>query len=453
MIEEMSLQDVQALSGGELAGANVRFAQVSTDTRTLQPGSLFVAISGENFNGNRFVEKAAEKGAVAAVTTEKMKQPIPVLRVENSRLTLGKLGMRNRELSKARIAALTGSQGKTTVKEMIAAILENCGKVLKTRGNLNNDLGVPLTLLELEAEHEYAVVELGANAPGEIAYTSAFVKPHVVHITNVAATHLEGFGDLDGVNRSKSEIWKSLTEGGVAVINLDDAYAGDWLEQLKGKNFVTVSALGKTTADYQVADLKFDAVMHSSFSLLTPESSLQVKLPLPGQHNVANAAAAAAISMQLGASPEAVRQGLESMQSVPGRMCLANGRNKSVIIDDSYNASPSSFRAAIDVLAGQLGTKIVAMGDMGELGNSAEEAHREIGTYAAEKGIEFFFAVGPLSDFAVKGFGKAGRHFTDIEKLAEHLLPLLKPEMTILVKGSRSSGMDRLVRHLTQEGD
>lgn len=450
----MNLREIQEISGGILKGSDVTFNSVSIDTRTMQPGALFVAIKGERFNGNEFVEEAAKKQAAAAIVSESLEVELPTLQVEDSRLALGLLARRNRELCKARIIALTGSQGKTTVKEMTAAILQHCGKVLKTAGNLNNDYGVPLTLLNLEAGHQFAVIELGANAPGEISYTSALVRPEVAHITNIAPTHLEGFGDLDGVARAKSEIWENMAPEGVAVINLDDAYGGYWMEQLKGRKLVCISALGKAMADFRVSDLQFGEGMQSRFTLNTPEGSIAIRLNLPGQHNVANALAAAALSIQAGAELEDVRQGLEDMQSVSGRMQNLKGPNASILINDAYNASPSSFRAAIDVLAAQPGIRIVAMGDMAELGKEQEEAHREIGRYAAEKGIDMLLATGPMSGLAVESFGAGSRHFTGLEELAADLLPRLGSDVTVLIKGSRSAGMDRLVQLLQeQQGD
>lgn len=449
----MSLQEVQHLTGGRLTGADVSFNAVSIDTRTLRAGDLFIAIPGERFNGNAFLAEAVAKKAVAAITTEPVTVEIPTLQLENSRLALGKLGAANRQLSKARVIALTGSQGKTTVKEMTASILAECGKVLKTAGNLNNDLGVPLTLLNLEEQHQFAVIELGANAPGEIFYTSALTMADVVHITNVAPTHLEGFGNLDGVARAKGEIWESLREGGVAVLNLDDAYGGQWMEKLNGKNFVSVSALGKNTADYRIKELKFDEFMHGTFTVHTPQGEVRIRLSLPGQHNVANALAAAALSMQVGAGLHEIKNGLEAMQSIAGRMCTLAGQNHSVLIDDSYNASPSSFRAAIDVLAAHPGTTIIAMGDMGELGSEARQAHRDLGLYALDKGIDYLFGTGDLSEFAVNSYAGNSRHFPDMNSLAEHIRPLLDQDVKVLIKGSRSAGMDKLVQLLKQQGD
>ena len=449
----MGLQEMQKLTGGQLYGADTTFNSVSIDTRTLQAGELFIAISGENFNGNNFVNTAAEKQAAAAITTEKIDVALPILQVEDSRIALGKLGASNRELSEARVIALTGSQGKTTVKEMTAKILTHCGEVLKTKGNLNNDFGVPLTLIRLEAKHQFAVVELGANAPGEIAYISGLTKPHVVHITNVAPTHLEGFGDLDGVAKAKGEIWESLSDDGIAVLNLDDAYGRQWMEKLKGKNFVSISALGKTNADFKVADLQFDDAMHANFSLLSPQGLIDIKLSLPGQHNVANALAAAALSMQVGANLDDVKQGLESMQAVTGRMQDLAGFNNSLLIDDSYNASPSSFRAAIDVLAQHEGTTIIAMGEMGELGHEENKEHEEIGIYAKEKGINYLFGIGDLTEFAINGFTQEGEIFSDLDALAQHIKPLLNQQVKVLIKGSRSAGMDKLVQLLKPVGD
>ncbi len=449
----MGLQEIQELTGGSLSKADVRFNAVSIDSRTLAAGDLYVAIKGERFDGNDFVAEAEEKGAAGAIISRETATSIPTLQVKDTRLALGKIGLHNRLLSQAKVLALTGSQGKTTVKEMTASILAECGKVLKTKGNLNNELGVPLTLLQLHAEHEFAVIELGANAPGEIAYSSAFVKPQVAHITNVAPTHLEGFGDLDGVARAKGEIWESLDEEDIAVVNLDDAYAGQWIEQLKGKRLVTISALGKSTADFRVSALEFNDAMHSIFVLQSPIGELEIELTLPGHHNVSNALAAAALSIQAGADLPAVQRGLQKMHSVPGRMSIREGLHQSIIIDDSYNASPSSFRAAIDVLARQLGTKIIAMGDMAELGSYDEEAHREIGTYARQKGIDLLYTIGSSSQLAAESFGKDARHFSRMDALAQHLLFLLDPTVTLLIKGSRSAGMDKLVSTLTQEGD
>ena len=449
----MRLQELQELTGGQLFGADAAFNAVSIDSRSLQADELFIAISGENFNGNNFVGAAAEKQAAAAITTEKTDVDLPVLQVKDSRLALGKLGAHNRELSKAKIIALTGSQGKTTVKEMTASILACCGEVLKTQGNLNNDLGVPLTLIRLEAGHEFGVIEMGANAPGEISYSSALTKPDVAHITNIAPTHLEGFGDLDGVARAKGEIWENLNEGGIAVINLDDAYGGQWLERLNGMNVVSVSALGKANADFTISDLQFDDAMHSVFTLHSPQGSVEINLSVPGQHNVANALAAAAMSMQVGAGLNEVKEGLQNIQSVDGRMQVLTGLNNSTLINDSYNASPSSFRAAIDVLAEHKGTTIIAMGDMGELGSEAEQAHKDIGEYAKAKGVDHLFGIGSLSELAVSEFTEGGKFFSDMHELAEHITKMLDQQVKVLIKGSRSAGMDKLVPLLQEQGD
>ena len=449
----MGLQEMQKLTGGQLYGADATFNSVSIDTRTLQAGELFFAISGENFNGNSFVNAAAEKKAVAAITSEKIEVAVPTLQVEDSRIALGKLGASNRELSEARVIALTGSQGKTTVKEMTASILIHCGEVLKTKDNLNNDFGVPLTLIKLEEKHQFAVVELGANAPGEIAYISALTKPHVAHITNIAPTHLEGFGDLDGVAKAKGEIWESLSDDGIAVLNLDDAYGGEWMEKLKNRNFVSISAEGKAIADFKVSKLQFDDAMHAIFSLISPEGAIEIKLPLLGQHNVANALAAAALSMQVGAKLNEVKKGLESMQAVEGRMQTQTGLNNSTLIDDSYNASPSSFQAAIDVLAQHEGLTIIAMGEMAELGEEKNKAHEDIGIYAKQKGIDFIFGVGELTEFAIQGFAGEGEIFSDLNTLSLHIKPLLKKQVKVLIKGSRSAGMNKLVQLLKPAGD
>jgi UDP-N-acetylmuramoyl-tripeptide--D-alanyl-D-alanine ligase len=448
VIEAMSLQQAQGITGGEVSGADVAFRSVSTDTRTLKKQDLFVALQGPNFNGNAFVQLAAEKQACAALVSEAVTVELPCLRVADTRLALGKLARHNRLQSLARVVALTGSQGKTSVKEMTAAILACAGKVLSTKGNLNNDIGVPLTLLQIDADHEFAVIEMGANAANEISYTTALTLPDVAHITNVAPTHLEGFGSLEGVAKAKAEIWAGIRTGGCAVLNIDDENIPPNFLAAADINTVSISAKG-SAADYQISDYVDLQLIGSRFRLLTPQGAATIDLHLPGKHNAANALAAAALAMEAGASLEHVVQGLHNVHSIKGRLMIKRGLKDAVVLDDTYNASPASFRAAIDVLAQLSGIRIVVAGDMGELGSGEVAAHADLGAYAKAKGITHFFATGKLCRHAVDAFGTTAVHKSDKDELAAAVLLLLAPNVHVLVKGSRSAGMEHVVKLLT----
>lgn len=453
VIEDMSLQEAQQVTGGVLTGGNPVFTSVSTDTRTLQPGDFFIALRGPTFNGNSFVELAAQKGACGALVSEFVSPVLPLLTVHDTRIALGQLGAHNRKQSDARVIALTGSQGKTTVKEMAAAILGCRGNVLSTKGNLNNDLGVPLTLLKILREHQYAVIEMGANAGGEIAYTTKLTQPDIAHITNVAPTHLEGFGSLEGVARAKSEIWQGLVPGGTAVVNVDDPNVLECFSAREDLRRVKISASGRQDADYALESWNDKGISGSEFSLCTPQGRFNVKLALPGRHNAANALAAAALAMEAGAGPRDVILGLGDMRSVKGRLNIRKGVRGAILLDDTYNASPSSFRAAIDVLVKQPGIRIVVAGDMGELGTEKEAAHRALGKYALEQGIDYFFGTGTLSQLAVAAFGNKGIHKGNCNDVAAAVLTLLAPGVSVLVKGSRSAGMERVVQQLLEQED
>jgi UDP-N-acetylmuramoyl-tripeptide--D-alanyl-D-alanine ligase len=453
VIEGMSLQEAQQVTGGVLTGGNPVFTSVSIDTRTLQPGDFFIALRGPTFNGNSFVELAAQKGACGAMVSEFVSPVLPLLTVHDTRIALGQLGAHNRKRSGARVIALTGSQGKTSVKEMTATILGCRGKVLSTKGNLNNDYGVPLTLLQITRQHEYAVIEMGANAGGEIAYTTQLAQPDIAHITNVAPTHLEGFGSLQGVARAKAEIWQGLVPGGTAVINIDDQNIDEQFSARNDVRRVKISASGQQGADYALEAWHDKGISGSEFTLRTPQGRFGVKLALPGRHNAANALAAAALAMEAGAGPRDVVLGLGDMRSVKGRLNIRKGLRGAVLLDDTYNASPASFRAAIDVLVKQPGIRIVVAGDMGELGSEKEAAHQALGKYALEQGIDYFFATGPLSQLAVATFGHKGVHKGSCNDIAAAVLPLLAPGVSVLVKGSRSAGMERVVQQLIEHED
>jgi UDP-N-acetylmuramoyl-tripeptide--D-alanyl-D-alanine ligase len=452
VIGAMNLQEVQAATQGNLSGGDAEFRAVSIDTRTLNAGDLFIAISGPNFDGNSFISAAAEGNACGAIVSREVNDGMPTLTVTDTRKALGVIGALNRARTTACVIALTGSQGKTTVKEMTAGILSECGSVLLTQGNLNNELGVPLSLSRMEAEHEFAVIELGANGPGEIAYTAGLTRPRIGHITNIAGTHLEGFGDLDGVAKAKAEIWQGIEAGGTAVVNLDDEFADQFIHQIKqlgnDRKVVTVSGTGNFAADYQATEICLKSVEEVSFRLRSSLGEVGITLQVAGSHNVSNALAAAAMAMSAGASLDHVRTGLEKFLPVKGRMDILPGLKGCTVIDDSYNASPSSFRAAIDVLASSNSTTVVVMGDMGELGNTADSAHREVGEYARQQGIDHLIAVGDLSQLAVEAFGDEGIFLQERSHFVDAISPLLGNSTTVLVKGSRSQSMEQLVQQI-----
>ena len=432
--------------GGELTGADLEFSCLSTDTRTLARGSLYLALAGNNFDGNEFVNAAAEKGACAAVVSRELESIIPTLRVVDTHAALGKISALNRKRSRAKVIALTGSQGKTTVKEMLGAILTAAGETLITQGNLNNTIGVPLTLLDLEPRHDYAVIEMGANSAGEIGFSAGFTQPDIALITNASAAHIEGFGSLEGIVSAKGEIIDALGAEGLLILNADDAHVHDWILRAGSRRTVLFSTdLGRENADYSCSDIVLGARGKVSFNLITPMGQRRIAIKLLGVHNVANSVAAAATAIEAGASLDQVESGLASLQPVPGRMHPMVGVNNSCLIDDSYNASPSSFRAAIDVLGSCSGLRFLIAGDMKEMGKASESAHSAVGEYAAKAGIDKLWAVGEQSEITVKAFGSGGRHFSKMGELMTACQDMAASDVTFLVKGSRGAGMDAVV--------
>ncbi len=447
MIKSMTLSALNSVLKGQPSGPDVSFQRVSTDTRTLRAGDLYVALVGESFDGNEFTAQAFQKGACGAVVNEIVEGGKPQLRVADTTVALGEIARQNRLQSQARVIAVTGSQGKTTVKEMIGCILGVNHPVLVTRANFNNHVGVPLTLLELEAQHERAVIELGASGPGEIAYTVKMVMPQVAVITNAAATHIEGFGDLQGVVRTKGEIIDGLPADGVVILNADDANLQAWIDRAAGRRVMTFG-MNQASADYFATGIRSAAGAGSVFTLHTPSGSISISIALLGLHNVVNALAAAAATMAAGCSLEEVSAGLERVKAVPGRMNILSGVGGAVLIDDSYNASPSSFHAAIDALAAYVGHRILVAGDMAELGSQSEAAHAEVGAYARAQGIDSLWSSGTLSALASQSFGSGGRHFDSQKELVEQALTVFRPGVIALVKGSRSAAMDKVVEQL-----
>ncbi|HEY0635247.1 MAG TPA: UDP-N-acetylmuramoyl-tripeptide--D-alanyl-D-alanine ligase [Gammaproteobacteria bacterium] len=441
-----SFSQVAAWVNGRLAGSDGAFLGAGSDSRTITNGMLFIALRGPNHDGHDHVAAASQRGAAVALVDHPVPVNIPQIIVPDTHAALGQLGASWRKHLGLPLVAITGSNGKTTVKEMTAAILSRAGSTLATRGNLNNDIGVPLTLMRLDDSYRYGVIEMGANHPGEIDYLVKLTRPQVAVITNAGAAHLEGFGSIEGVARAKGEIYGGLGADGVAVINADDAHAGLW-RTMAAQSRVVMFGIDNP-ADVS-AQWQGDA--HGShIQLRTPAGNAEVKLAMPGRHNVLNALAATAAALAMGVGLDAVVAGLEGLAPVSGRLQIRNGRNGATIIDDSYNANPVSLRAGIDVLAACKGRRYLALGDMGELGADAERLHAEAGTYARQAGLDAIYATGPLSYQAVQAFGEGGYHFADQQQLISALSPLLNGDVTVLVKGSRSSRMERVAAALTE---
>lgn len=447
MLKALKLSDVAAPLGGQVLSADCSFDGVSIDSRAIAPGQLFVALAGPNFDGHDYLNDVAAKGAVAALVEREVTNAVlPQLLVKDSRLALGQLGALNRAAYANPVAAITGSSGKTTVKEMLASILRTRGPVLATRGNLNNELGVPLTLLELAAQHTAAVIELGASRIGEIAYTVNMTKPHVAVINNAGTAHVGEFGGPDKIVEAKGEILEGLDADGIAVLNLDDKAFAIWKNRAAGRQVLTF-ALNDHRADFHASDLGRDARGCPFFTLHSPQGVEHVQLNLLGNHNVANALAAAAAAHALGVSLFGIATGLNAVQPVKGRAVAQLSSRGMRVIDDTYNANPTSMCAAVDILAGFSGRTVLVLGDIGELGEWAEQGHRDVGTYARDK-VDALYAVGPMMAHAVAAFGEQARHFVSQADLIAALDAEHDTNTTILIKGSRSAAMENVVAAL-----
>ena len=447
MLKALRLSEVANALGARVIGADVAFAAVSTDSRKIEAGQLFVALVGPNFDGHDYLADVAAKGAVAALVQREVPGAgLPQLVVADTRIALGQLGALNRAAFGGPLVAVTGSSGKTTVKEMLASILSTLGPVLATRGNLNNDLGVPLTLLELAPEHRSAVIELGANHVGEIAYTVALTRPQVAILNNAGNAHVGEFGGPEKIVEAKGEILEGLPADGVAVLNLDQAAFATWRQRV-GECPVLTFALNNAQADFHASAIEHDARGCPAFTLHSPAGEVRVQLNLLGLHNVANALAAATAAHALNVPLVGIQQGLESLQPVKGRAVTRVATNGARLIDDTYNANPVAVCAAVDILAAFPGRTVLVLGDIGELGEWAEQGHRDVGTYAAGK-VDALYAVGPLMRHAVAAFGAEGRHFADQASLIAALAAEQGPSTTLLIKGSRSAAMDKVVAAL-----
>jgi len=450
----MTLSALAEQLDGELIGQDTEFSELSTDTRTLPRGALYLALQGEHFDGNSFVGQAQAQGAGAAIVAKRVESDLPMLRVADTHKALGQIASVNRSRSNATVIAITGSQGKTTVKEMLGKIIGISANTLITQANLNNTIGVPLTLLQLTENHGFAVIEMGANSIGEIAYSTGVTQPDIALITNANAAHIEGFGSIEGIVKAKGEIIEGLKEDGIILLNADDAHVQQWVELAADRRIVFFShSNGTKTADYFAIDVSLNEKGQVSFQLISPKGDCRISMNLLGQHSVLNAVAASATAMEAGASLSDVMRGLTEMKPVSGRLCPLRGINGCLMIDDSYNASPSSFFAAIDVLMSFSGRKILVVGDMKEMGVETDEAHLAVGDYARVAGVEELLAVGEKSKFIVDAYGSHGTHFIDKAHLVEACRELARPESVLLVKGSRGASMESVVNELSTDED
>lgn len=448
----MYLSEAAKALNAKQAGADVQFTAVGSDSRNIEVGQLFVALKGLNFDGNAFAIEAIKKGAAAVMLSDASIDVEPALVVQDTRLALGELAKYWRGKFDVPVIAVTGSNGKTTMKEMLVAILNaatnTAGKgkdvVHATYGNLNNDIGLPLTLLKIKSKHQYVVAEMGMNHLGEIDYLTHIAKPNVAVINNAGTAHIGELGSRDNIAKAKGEIYAGLQDDGVAIINADSAYAGYWQSLNVNKKIVTfgLHAGADVSATYEIVDGT------SLINLSTPQGQVDFKLQQQGVHNVSNALAASAVAYALGISNADIAKGLEGFAGVHGRLERKAALKEAMLIDDTYNANPDSMKAAIDVLAELPGNRILVLGDMGELGMDAKNMHAEIGAYAKAAGLQTLYGLGELSTEMVRGFGAGARHFNSPKALAEAVLPQLASDTTVLVKGSRFMQMERVVKLL-----
>ncbi|HEX7116105.1 MAG TPA: UDP-N-acetylmuramoyl-tripeptide--D-alanyl-D-alanine ligase [Steroidobacter sp.] len=441
------LSELAACVRGQLIGLDVAFDRVGTDSRTLGQGSLFVALQGPNFDGHDFAAAAIERGAVALLVGRRLDVTVPQVVVGDPLAALSEFARDWRRRFRIPLVGVTGSNGKTTTKELIGSILSRVGPTLVTRGNLNNHIGVPLTLLGLRPEHRYAVIEMGANHLGEIAHLCAIAEPTIGVVTNAGAAHLEGFGTLENVARGKGELFRSLPIEGVSIINADDGYAPLWRELSSADRILTFGF--EQPADFTAHRVSVTAPADPiQFELVTPYGNRQTTLSLVGLHNLRNALAAAAAACAAGAELDDIAAGLASMKSVAGRLELKPAINGAFLVDDSYNANPSSLKAGLDAFRAFDGPRWLVLGEMRELGDNADALHAEVGRYARQSGVERLLAVGEGSRFAVEAFGPGAHWFADVDALIAEARQSLRSGVTVLVKGSRANRLERVTAAL-----
>lgn len=448
----MRLSEAAALLGVAFTGSDADVRRVSTDSRRIEAGDLFIALRGEKFDGGAFAAQALAQGAVGVVLDPQQAPEIEqAIRVDDTRLALGRLAAGWRARFRLPVVAVTGSNGKTSVKEMLATILRvEAGSddgVLQTEGNLNNDIGLPLMLLRLRAHHQFAVLEMGMNHAGEIDYLTRLAKPDVALVNNAMTAHIGFLGSVENIARAKGEIFNGLSPSGIAVFNADDPHAWLWRELNAGRSVTDFGLRHAAAVRGQYAPSGFG----SRLTLTLPNATLEIALQVPGEHNVMNALAAATAAFALDVSLRSIEAGLSAYGGVRGRLQKKPGLNGSTLIDDTYNANPDSVRAALAVLAGCGGRRLLVLGDMGELGDDARDMHAEVGRAAREAGVDRLLALGDLTRDSVAAFGRGAMHFERIEELLAELENELAPDTTVLVKGSRFMQMERVVKSFVED--
>ena len=438
----LRLAELERLLGCPASGHDPEIRSIVSDSRKASDGALFAALPGERVDGHDFVPAAVKSGAAALLVSRRLDADVPQLVVEDVLVALGRIARLVRDRLDPAVVGITGSNGKTTVKEMVAAILQRRGDVLATRGNYNNELGLPLTLFRLKSEHRFAVLEMGAGKTGDIAYLTEIAKPDVGLVNNIAPAHLEGFGSLEGVARTKGAMFASLPRDGWAVMNADEPWMDLWRGQCTADNVLTFG----TSAS---ADVRLESSADGS-RIVTPAGSFEPRLALPGQHNLINATAATTIATALEIGMDDISQGLARVEPVPGRLNLMHTAAGWTVIDDSYNANPASLYSALQVLSGIPGEPWLVLGDMKELGLDSSKMHREVGENARAMGVKRLFATGEMSAHTVDSFGRGAEHFETQEELVRALRRQVRPGVNCLVKGSRSMGMEAVVEAITR---
>ena len=450
MMRALTLAELELPLAGRLLGADQAFSSVSTDTRSAKPGELFVALRGERYDGHDYLEGLEVEGISAALVSRRADVGMSQLLVEDSQCALGKLGAYNRDLYRGPLVAITGSSGKTTVKNMVHAILCQTGDTLATEGNFNNEIGVPLTLLRLQPAVDYAVVEMGAAKAGDIKWLCSLARPTIALLLNAMPAHLEGFGSVDDVATAKGEIFDALGQEEIAVINADQPWTRQWRKRAGDARVIDFGV--EQPAAVSARDICSRGLQGVSFTATTPAGDMAMRLALPGVHNVANALAAIAVGLACDAPLTTIRDGLESLCPVSGRLHVTTAASGAALVDDCYNANPGSVRAAIDMLAACPGRRTLVLGAMKELGDRSAELHEEIGAYAARAGIEQLWGVGAELQATVTSFGQGGHFFDDRGAMIEQLQGRFDADDTVLVKGSRSAGMEIVLQALRAQG-
>ncbi len=450
----MLLSKAAEVVTGELIGNDIEFSALSIDTRTLNPGDIYLAIKGLHYDGHDFLAQAEQAGAGAVIVDRKYEIGLPQIEVEDTRIALAELARFWKKNADVKTIAVTGSNGKTTVKEMIAAILAVDDKVWNTQGNLNNDIGVPLTLLKLKSEHQYAVIEMGANHPGEIEYSCQYAEPDVAMITNVGAAHIEGFGSLEGVAKAKSEIYQSLATDGIAIVNIDDGFYPMWEQIIQSRTNNVIRFGLNESADVRADNIAVNTDNNcfiTQFDLITEQGQVVVQMQLAGQHNVLNALAATASALAVGKSLKQIKQGLESIKPVTGRLQPLVGVKGNLVIDDTYNANPNSVKAALDVLMQCKGEPWVVLGALGEMGSDTLNIHKDLGELMKSMNVVRLLTIGSDAKSTSNVFGKGATFFNSQTELIDSLKSWMTGNETLLVKGSRSQKMENVVAALVND--